>query len=187
MIKRIFLDMDGVLSNFVGAVATIFRTTEQELLDKWIPGEYDVCKILDISEERMWEMVFLGGEEFWSEMKPYPWAKELYELCCSIAPTVILTSPSREPNCLSGKVKWLCKNLGSEEVFRDFLIGPRKEMCAAPGHLLIDDYDNKCSSFIEHGGEAILFRRVWNQGRLIDDDPMEYIKTQLDVHHGIKL
>jgi len=188
MIKRIFLDLDGVLANFVGAAAKVFGTTEEELFKKWIPGEYDICKVLDISDDDFWSHVILE-ENYWSEIEPYSWATELYEMCCKIAPTTIATSPCHDPACLSGKVRWMNKNLGNGKPFRDYLIGPRKEMCAAPGHLLIDDSDNQCVKFVENGGDCLLFPAIWNTKHWVKRDGenlISFVKVGLEFCNRVK-
>lgn len=182
MIKRIFLDMDGVLSNFVSGVAEVFETTEEYLIENWEPGKYDVCHVLKNSMEDLWEMIDGEGEEFWEEMKPYSWAKELYEMCCSIAPTVILTSPSYNPYCLSGKLRWLNKNLGNNRSFRDFMISPRKEMAASLGHFLIDDSDSQCEKWFNNRGSFILFPRHWNTAFEHKHNPIDYVRAAFKLH-----
>lgn len=162
MIKRIFLDMDGVLCNFVDATARLFKTTEEELLRKWEPGVYDICLPLGITTEQLWYAIGTNVHTHWPNLKPYPWAKELWELCNKYAPTIILSSPSYDPGCLSGKNIWLNEHLADGEPFRKFLIGPAKEFCAAEEHLLIDDSDAQCEKFKENGGHAITFPQIWN-------------------------
>jgi len=183
MIKRIFLDMDGVLCNFVGGVAELFDTTEEELYRKWEPGVYDVCIPLGITVEEMWRRVTCEGAKFWADLKPFSWTKELWELCNQTAPTVILTSPSQDPHSLTGKSMWMNKHLVSRDaVFRKFLVGPAKEFCAARDHILIDDSNENCSKFYDEGGFPIHFPQIWN----IKFDEvyyrMEYIRKTLDYY-----
>lgn len=182
MIKRIFLDMDGVLCNFVDAVAKLFGTTEEELYKKWKPGEYDVCIPLGMTEEQLWYMVNAHSPKFWANLEPYSWAIKLWELCNSYAPTVILTSPSRDPQCLAGKVEWMNKHLGNGEPFRQFLVGPAKEFCAAPGHILVDDSNKKCSEFYDAGGFPVHFPQIWNLAYDRVNDRFEYIEEVLNYY-----
>lgn len=182
MIKRIFLDMDGVLCNFVHAVSNLFGMTEEELYRKWEPGVYDVCNPLGISDEEMWKVIETQGKGHWANLKPFSWTQELWELCNSYAPTVILTSPSRDPQCLAGKVEWMNEHLGNGEPFRKFLIGPVKEFCAAPGHILIDDSGEKCSEFYAGGGFPITFPQIWNIKYNEVNRKIEYVKETLDYY-----
>jgi len=183
MIKRIFLDMDGVLCNFVGAVAKLFDTTEEELYRKWEPGVYPIEEPLGITIEEMWRKVTCEGAFFWANLKPFSWTKELWGYCNSIASTVILTSPSQDPHSLAGKSMWMNQHLVSRDaVFRKFLVGPAKEFCAAPGHLLIDDSASNCKKFLDGGGDAVLFPQIWNENHKYVNDRMEYIQRCLEDH-----
>jgi len=160
-IHTIYLDMDGVLANFVGAAARAFGFTEAELLKRWVPGEYSVHKPLGLEAEHLlWARLNLKGRSFWSEIELYPWAEELWALCSSFAPTFIATSPARDPDSSAGKVEWLQRWRGTE--FRDYVITPKKELLATPGALLIDDLEANVDKWRERGGRAVLFPQIWN-------------------------
>ena len=180
MIKNIFLDMDGVLCNFVGKVAKLFDTTEEELYRKWEPGIYDVCIPLGVSVEEMWGKIAKEGWKHWANLPLFSWSKDLWKLCNDFAPTVILTSPSQDPHSLAGKSMWMNEHLGEEgKPFRKFLVGPVKEFCAATGHLLIDDSESNCKKFRENGGQAILFPQIWNDNYNRVHERMDYVENWL--------
>jgi len=197
MLKTIFLDIDGVLTDFSGDVFKLFGKTKENLLPDWPElqvgdgkSAYKVKhpyleKALHMEAKEMWREINSEGEEFWSEMTELPWAKELYRGCCDRADTYILSSPSWKPNSLSGKIKWLFKFTGDKR-FRRFLIGPDKFLCAKRGAVLIDDSMDKIYAFDECGGSTIMVPQPWNtnwntkHGEPGRDDVIPYVFEKLD-------
>lgn len=158
----ILLDMDGVLSDFVGAASIAFNRNPVEVYMNWPMGTYDIAKVLETTTLGLWTRIDACGENFWATLRQYSWAKDLYEGCKKIDDTYFLTSPSTDPACLSGKMKWICAFTESRD-FRNFLIGPAKNLCAKPSNILVDDCDYNVDNFREAGGKAILFPQPWNK------------------------
>lgn len=197
MLMTIFLDMDGVLTDFHGDVFRLFGKTTAEVLPTWPEIKIGYGKkaqqvkypfleyALHMEARDMWHEINGEGEEFWSEMTELPWAKELYRGCCDRADTYILSSPSWKPNSLSGKIKWLFKFTGNKH-FRKYLIGPDKYLCARRGAVLVDDTMDKVNPFIDHGGDAILVPQPWNTawntkyGEPTSDDILPHVFGELD-------
>jgi len=197
MLKTIFLDMDGVLTDFQGDVFRLFGKTPENVLDDWPEIEVGsgktsqkvkhpyLEKALHMEAREMWKTINYEGEEFWSEMGELPWAKKLYEGCVYRANTVILSSPSWKPNSLSGKIKWLFKFTGDKK-FRKFMLGPDKFLCAKRGAVLIDDSMDKIKAFAESGGGTIQVPQPWNTswntkyGWPGSDDVLSFVFEELD-------
>ena len=169
MITTIFLDMDGVLADFVGATAGLFGRDPETLYNGHLRGSYDLAQALGVTTDKMWRAIDGAGEKFWAELEPYPWAHTLLAHCRRTARTVILSAPSQHPSSTSGKLRWLQSQFGLR--FRDYLLGPRKDACAHHGALLIDGCADNCYRFLAAGGQAILFPRRWNALHLQQDDP----------------
>lgn len=161
-VERVFVDLDGVLADWVGGVTRLLRNDDVKTPDWSISN--DMAKALGISGNAMWSAIDTAGESFWAELEPFPWAEQLWARAKAAGPAIVLTSPSHHPSSLAGKLQWMNEHLGHGKPFRDFLIGPRKDMCAAPGSLLIDDRASSCRAFEEAGGQAVLFPRPWNSG-----------------------
>ena len=125
----------------------------------------------------MWNRINDVGIGFWLGIKRYPWADDLYKMCCKIAPVTIFTSNSRHPSCAYGKIAWLRDWLGIK--FRDYMIGPRKHLAARPGSVLIDDNEKMIDTFKADGGETVLFPRQWNRGGELPRDPAGYVADAL--------
>jgi hypothetical protein len=172
VIRQILLDLDGVLADWCSPVIRLFDRDPAEVIGTWPAGVYDLGEVLGISEVEMWRRVHAKGAGFWAELEPYPWAHDLLATCRMHARTTILTSPSRDPESLAGKVRWLDRHFGDGGSFRDFLIGPDKAAAAHRGALLIDDRDSMCETFRQHGGRAIVFPQPWSSTwhpRMVED------------------
>jgi len=160
--KNILLDMDGVLTNFLqGAINVLNKKldktiTEEQFVTEF--GSWGINEYYGVSLDDFWTAI-QGEEDFWLNLKPLPWAKELYEWLSSEYEVTIVTSPSLDPECASQKLQWLKKHLGitSDKVF----IGSRKHLMAGNG-ILIDDWSGNVERFRENGGVAILVPSNWN-------------------------
>ena len=177
-IDRIFLDMAGVLCDWVGGVCKLLGVDQATIESEWT-DDGDICPQLGVSMDELWAAIDATGSVFWSSLRPYPWALDLWNLCESIAPTVVLTSPSWHPSSLSGKLEWMNEHLGRGGPFRRYLIGPEKAACAGPGKVLIDDRRKLCGDFMEAGGRALLFPRPWNAARPDAHKPLEIARAFL--------
>ena len=173
-IRHIFLDMDGVLVDFVNPALELHE--QLDAFDRWPPGEWDIPKVLGISKSQFWSKIDAVGHAYWSQMPPYQWTHQLVQLVTRIAPFSILSSPSLHPECPTGKVLWLREHLDPN--FRDYLFGHQKHLCARPDVVLIDDSDTNVEKFRGHGGQAILFPQHWNSNHQVEDR-LEYVTSEL--------
>lgn len=167
--SHILIDMDGVLADFVGGVLTLFGWPEshQAKYDAWPKGEYDLAKVLGVSNSELWRVVQIEGTSFWKNLKACPEAEQLMvEIYKSRIPFTVVTSPSRDPLCAAGKVYWLQNFF--DKSFRSYFIGSQKWLLAKEGVLLIDDYDVNCEAFSMHGGKAFTWPRPWNKYHAAD-------------------
>ncbi len=178
--EQIFLDMDGVLTDFVGAVLSL--QGQKDLLSTWPSGERNIHSVLGISKSEFWRIVENQGADFWANLPEFEWSKNLVDLVRQFAPMTILTSPSLSPSCFEGKVRWLYENFPkvNGKRFSDFLIGRPKELLAGPRRVLIDDSEANVAAFQIAGGEAILFPQPWNANFAIRDR-LGYVQAQLGL------
>ena len=151
---KILLDVDGVLADFVGEACRHFGMPE--IAKNWPSGEYNVAKVLQLPATTFWDA--LGGS-FWTNIPKTTEADEIVKLCGPYD-TCLLTSPPLNPYVAAIKIRWISKMFPQFE--RKFLIGPAKEFCAAPNHILIDDNVLNVIEFGKAGGNAILVPRPWN-------------------------
>jgi 5'(3')-deoxyribonucleotidase len=163
MITRIFLDIDGVLANWVRGVCDMHGLDVGHVLRDWPADTYDICDATGLDPAEMWERIHLLGTGFWANLRLYPWASSLVALLEPIAPVTLLSSPSRHHSSSGGKHAWIQSYMPSFE--RRFLLGADKAACARPGAVLIDDSDANCRAFEAAGGHAIVFPQPWNSAR----------------------
>lgn len=173
---RIFLDLDGVLVNYIPAIAAFFGVPVTELYSKWPPGVYEICHALG-KDKNVWAEVWDAPETIWSEMSEFPWARALFNKCNETAETFILTSPINSGTCVSGKVKWIHAFAGRE--YRKYILTHFKHNCARWDHVLIDDREDNIRLWEEEGGEGILFPSHGNRLYPMRDDPMGYLLPEL--------
>lgn len=183
MIKKILLDMDGTICDFCNAALKLWGTDLNRAKEHWRPRDYKLERALDVSQKEFYDKIEKEGERFWTNLKPYTWANELYSLCCSIAPTCICTDVGQFSGAFTGKIKWIKKNLENldhDDYFKHYMVTPRKEFAASPTTLLIDDDLKKVSSFRLGGGQAILFPRYWNPNYKLENKAYEYTERILN-------
>jgi len=152
---RIFLDVDGVITNWIKAVAELIDVdmNDKDIREKLKKG-YKFEEIVDIDEEQMWEKINKEGRKFWKNLELTPWAKKLVqEIKNTNNNLCFLTSPSSHASSLSGKKTFLDKYF--QEI--NFIITGEKHFCAHPNALLIDDSVNKIKKFEDWGGNVFFW------------------------------
>lgn len=181
---RIFLDMDGVVAYWEKAAAEScdIDYEDTDIREKLKGGE----RLDDMvgGDDVMWPKIDKAGEEWWQNLEKFPWADRLYEELNKLSDDFsFLTSPSSNPVCASGKIKWLQKHFGNK--FKGFLIGKNKHLCAGPNTILIDDDKKKVKKFREYGGHAYL----WPHPLVLldgDKDPDDVIDEVIEQIKEIK-
>ena len=176
----IFVDMDGVLCDFVGEAMRLHGATYDEAT--WPRLEWAVEKVLDVTADQLWARIereeVLGG--FWCQLQPYPWLVSLLDLVGAFDFQFrIATSPSRSSRCPGQKAAWLYEHLG---IGPDrYHMGSAKHFLAGPGRILIDDNDTNCAKWREHGGTAFLFPQPWNSAHDQMGDRLSIVRDGLEA------
>jgi len=178
-IKTVFLDMDGVLTNFRKGVYKAFNipydfTKENpnyEFWESWGKGAtwkhvHEVCNSI----------------EFWANLEWMPDGLEIYSIIRDKFETeqiYLLTNPLAGGDLTSaGKMKWIKKHL--PDFYRHTIItASSKGLLAKPGTLLIDDHDKNVNEFKEAGGSAILVPQPWNKADAFADLSLEIVNLSL--------
>lgn len=163
VIKTIFLDMDGVITDHHAGL--------KESFPDW-NGVTPIHEHLGLSEDFFWEKMTGMGTRWWGDLPEFPWSKKLVGACEeAVGPenVYILTAPSR--TCVAtatGKLYWLRNHFPQFPHGGRVMIGNHKWLLAAPDRLLIDDTGKKCYDFAQAGGEFHLFTKG-NLARLLRD------------------
>jgi hypothetical protein len=140
---KVFIDMDGVLTNWSKAVKDLGSGPAAGLSD-------------DATQEQkqmMYDAIEKAGADFWAEMKWLDEGKELWDLVKGLNP-VLLSSPGKFRFAPAGKRIWVQENLPGISLFLD---ENKYQYAESVGDtILIDDNKENISSWIESGGIGIL-------------------------------
>ena len=162
MIKRIFLDLDGVIRAWDSAVIELYDLNiSQKDVSTWGALEERASNLHGISKKDFWEgqnQYFWEGLEFTDEAEGV-----LALLDKTKLDVVLLTSPTM--NNAGWSQSWIRKHLPTYFYSQKYLIGPCKYVCANLESLLIDDAEKNIFPWVQNGGVGFLFPRPWNQMR----------------------
>lgn len=178
---EIYLDMDGVCTDFISAALAAHDYDPEPTLERWArdhPGEFFPYAVMDIEMEQFWAPLADLGEQFWAGLRAYDWFDHLFEQLTELGHVVFLTSPAPTiaSSCVAGKVRWLQDRYGAE--FQDFIFTAHKDRLAHENAVLIDDYDLNVARFKERGGHGIVFPQFWNEGADVDDS-VSYVLSEV--------
>lgn len=159
----IYLDMDGVICDFVKGALALHRLPTS-LADTM---QWDMPKHIGVDETEFW-LPF--GFEFWRDLPETP---EFHAIVSRVRCKnyCILTTPPPVhcEEAIEGKREWL----GKRGIF-NAKFAHRKYMLMRPGDILIDDANHNIDAAIKHGFDARLLPRPWNRlaGAPIDTDTL---------------
>jgi hypothetical protein len=180
--EYVFLDMDGVLADFMGG-AHKAHGREYDVAT-YPKGCWEIADHWQMPVDEFWAGIH-AVRYFWELLDFYPWMNELLTLAAEHGSEVkLLTSPARSPFCYSGKRAW-CDQFIPKGI--ELIICKSKHLIAGPNRLLIDDGDHNVDPWRKHGGQAILFPQPWNDYWHMADDPMAHVRRNLAPHAGPKL
>ena len=165
MEKILYVDLDGVLVNFIDGWMDHYFIMNRKPVTKWNFGED-----YGLNRKDFYRSITSLPISFWSNLSPTPWATELMkvlveELKPFEADKIMFLSHAVSEDCRVGKQLWVNKhfpNLG------DSLItvsdSKLKSRFANQHSVLIDDKFENCVDFAKNGGRSWLFARPWNRG-----------------------
>jgi len=159
MITTWFLDMDGVLADFItGICAAHNKPTPYDKVES--QGVWDTDKLMGIEARAFYAPC---NENFWKNL----WATRECEgiLACAVGKVgtsnvALLTSPTNNPGCVPGKKAWVQKHM--PVLLKQMIFTGAKHYVSGPGKLLVDDNDHNVTEWRKAGGKAILIPRPWN-------------------------
>jgi 5'(3')-deoxyribonucleotidase len=192
-IRRILLDMDEVLTDFVGAACELWGASYGEVLPHWPPAQWDMVSPVDaairskgirdpespeLTFEEFWKPIN-ENEAFWAGMRKTPWCDAVITLVRMFCDDVhVISAPSLCISSHTGKIKWLRRMFGQD--FSNFALTPYKELFVSEGVVLIDDRDLNCERFRKHGGTSIVFPTHHNRMHSFKTDPVQYVESALN-------
>src|ERR1039457_3292827 len=101
-----FIDMDGVLSDFVAGVCAAHNRPDPYANRK--PDIFDMEKIWGLSVADFWKPT--NSLEFWLDLPKMPDGDAIMDVATStfgIENICVLTAPSKDAGCVPGKRQWI--------------------------------------------------------------------------------
>jgi 5'(3')-deoxyribonucleotidase len=163
--KLFYIDMDGVLVNFVGGLCREFGITEDELIARHSkPVPWDLQTLFGRSFSEIEAKI---DEGFWYRLEKYPWTDELVEFLTRYFPdAVVVCTSAGKPGtsffhrAAMGKSLWVQKHF--PELADSMVICYHKWHLGGPGKILLDDSEKNVLEFASQGGAGIVFPQWWN-------------------------
>ena len=183
MIKTVYLDLDGVITDFVGGVCRAFNKSNPYLK---LTRDYTFWNAWpEISTGTVDDICTIN---FWANLS---WAHDGHETLRMVLDhfkpeqIYLFTRPMPNPDSYTGKALWVQKHLPKYNK-RLIITQIPKSLLAKPDTLLIDDKDENVEEFAKAGGYGILVNRPWNKGyerayRTIEDLEIDL----LDIVHDV--
>lgn len=171
----IFLDMDGVMFNFIGSLEKHLNINLSDL-DQWDIGKH--LKRNDIDD-----VISSLDHDFWANIEPYDNIKEILRLCeyYSKGNVYVCSSPANHPGSFSGKKVSIDKHL-PKGYSKRLILMKKKYLLATKDTVLVDDGQYQVFPFQERGGYAVLYPQLWNNYRFIkQEDKVDFLDAQLKI------
>lgn len=184
MIKTVFLDMDGVLVNFLKG---LHKALDAPYSYDPYPYKKGLWNMLDAIEDFDGDIPTFKqcddccNIDFWTNLKWMHDGKEIFSKVvefCGINNIYLLTTPMPNPGSGTGKILWVEKNI--PVLAKQLIITQAsKSLLARSDTLLIDDRDKNVDEFIKAGGKACLVPRPWNRNHFCADRTVEVVEKFL--------
>lgn len=151
----IYVDMDGVLADFVDGVN---RLLDVEYSDE----EYQTNPEY---RTKMWKAVgrySKEGGQLWAELKPMSDAKELWSYVEKHNPEILTAAGNPEFGAEAQKRQWVPWVMGSDIKVNVVRKSADKAQFATPNSILIDDQEKSIKPWVAAGGIGILHTSAAN-------------------------
>lgn len=161
---EIYIDIDGVLADFVGGAIKI-HNKDESILEEF-EGSYDIASVFGMTEEDFWKHINDDIDNFYSNLKPTEECKEIIDAVVELKhrndiDVEISVITSRHESLKESTTNWLYNNIPPLRGHR-LIFNENKSQFAKPNAILIDDSDEQLLPFITQGGNIIPIHRPWN-------------------------
>ena len=177
---NIYLDLDDVLCDFVGAALKLHGWTRPQWEAVQERGRWEMLTALGMTIDQFWQPIHDAGEAFWVNLEEKVHFRQLLALADHYGGAGnwhIATSPSYSPSSYSGKARWIKDRLGFQ--FNRIIPIAHKYLLANERSLLIDDRADNVFDFIHHGGKGIIFPAIQNCLHEHSANPIPYVAQKL--------
>jgi len=176
MIDTVFLDMDGVLVDFVGGICRAHKR-ENPYRTTTARGYYQIETLLELPWDKFARP--MKRPKFWEDLE---WTSDGRRILESVErvvgeENVFLLTRATKTAALSGKARWVQRHMPS---YADrFITARHKNRLASPTTVLVDDCNENCDEFEARAGKAVLVPRAWNRGWPDAGGAVEAVRTLL--------
>lgn len=196
IVKQVFVDLDGVLNKFSSYAFQYVGAIDFPLAYDNYPSDCCTWNIVQSvnylrnpNTPKFTSNTFWGAlnRNFWATIPIESYALHLLDYLQSQIGkenVCIASTATLSPECLAGKMDWIYSNL-PKWIHRQYMFGRDKYLLARKYTLLIDDNQNNCEKFSEHGGFTCLVPRPWNCLRNVDT--FTILNTSLREAFGVGL
>lgn len=181
---KCFLDMDGVLVNFVGGLFKLHRVPnlyeDPSNLGNWHCDEM-ITKYKNISKNQVFDPL---EEDFWANLEPMHDFNPLLKIIedhFGRENICLMTSPTMNKGCPAGKLRWIEKHMPWYYKNRHWNIGSLKHFSAHKNSILLDDSAENIKKFHYEGGDTILIPRPWNHAHIYANDVVDHLSNVFKV------
>lgn len=188
----VYIDMDDVLADFVGAVCRLHNRDRMETEEaRKESGIWDLGRIWGMSAAEVWAPIKEQGEEFWVGLDVLPWATPfltwLREFVVDTpgCKMYVLSSPGRDLHNYTGKLRWLRERLYFD--YSQCLLTSHKHLLAKPGAILIDDKWENVRNFQNNGGFGFHFNTYYQGAELERTQPGRLLQIVSGLTRGVRL
>ncbi len=153
-IKRIYIDLDGVLADFDKGVRVLCG----------MEPRYQNGKVNNQNADKWWAKV-AAVDHFYAKLDPIPGAKEMFDaLYSKYGDTIEILSAVPRPHrgvkhTAEDKKEWVRRFISNDVhlniVFRD----EKKDYCLGENSILIDDLEMNIEEWEANGGTGVLFNK----------------------------
>jgi len=169
---RPFLDLDGVLVDFVGGAFRV-HGRKPEPVNTW-----NFHEAWGLTTEQFFAPM---GYDFWAGLGPTEDATRIVDTIRRHAASrriALLSSPCQTPGCVEGKREWVKKWF--PQLLPNLILTSAKHLIAARGSLLIDDSDDNIYKWRNGGGVGFTWPQTWNLGADRVGDRVQYLTDYLE-------
>ena len=175
--RRCFLDLDGVLVDFVHGALEACDAADVE----YPKGDYNISRVAGMTRDDMWNR-FGDIERFFADLKWHHDGPEIWRLAQVYyggdGRLWLLSAPHETGAGAIGKISWVERNLGARWARRLILVQD-KTCCVDPLALLVDDREANVDDWRACGGQAVLVPRIQNSG---EGDPVDAVRAAFCEH-----
>jgi len=179
--SRIWIDVDGVLADFVGRLLQNYNAKNGTDYNPNAVTNWQFSKVLKGED---WKNYM--DPDFWTGLKPYPWAQKLVRLVDStnILYAFLTSLPNGTGLSVEGRRTWLNVHLdhNHERLYtpgQRLVEASKKELVVRAGDLVIEDSPDNARILRAIGADVLLLAQPWNEGspgRMTSDEILTFLR-----------